>query len=181
MINGNELVYELDCDLDTLVCWLQDNPTWCEKIIRLNTKKLPLSFYPLRIQGFFLPPRLTMTSSNSFRVQMWTYWFQYVKFTIVESENGLEIMAGDVIDNDNKNGCATKSDRMRASFHFFQRQANLAKKAKEKELSEHYLIQFINLINSSGLPPARKHAMCKENASIIKMGKQITHKNDLCR
>ena len=155
MINKAEQVFEMDCDLDTLICWLQNNQDWFEKISQVRTKKHSLSKVILRIQRFIFPPRLIMRFPGNFCVKVRGNLLQPIVFSIVEGTNALEIMAGEPINNVTQIGNTSRSIRIKSAFRFYEFRLKTAYNSKTKRFSERYLNAFVNLIQSAGLPPAK--------------------------
>jgi len=159
MINSREQVLELDCDLDTLICWLQDNPDWAEKISQAHTKRNPLSKIFLRIQRLLYPPRLSVSSLSSFDAKALVNFLQPIAFSIVEAENALEIKPGEATNNVKEIGYVKRSNRIKSAVRSIKFRMSMLKKIRTKQFSERYLNAFIVYINSVGLPPARRLRM----------------------
>lgn len=156
MINSSEQVFELDCDLDTLVCWLQDNRDWAEKISLAHTKRNPLAKAILSIQGLLFPPRISVCSVTSFSVKALVYFLEPIAFNVVEGKNALEIKAGELTNDATEMGYVLRSNRIKSAFRSIIFRRNKSKINKTKQFSERYLAAFICYIKSVELPPARR-------------------------
>ena len=66
MIDDSEQVIEVDCDLDTLICWLQDNPDWSGKLVETNTRKTATFHTRKRNRVVRFPVQLRMSSPSRF-------------------------------------------------------------------------------------------------------------------
>jgi len=156
MINKGEQVLEVDCDLDTLICWLQNNPDWSEKICRNQAKSyfLPKAF--LRLYKLFFPSKLIMISPGRFCIKARVGILRTVSFSVEESENSLKITAGEPANNITEIGFVSRSNRVKSRLHSTLFCLNSTYRERTRKFSERYLDAFVSYIKSTGLPPARK-------------------------
>ncbi len=156
MINKSDKVFKVDCDLDTLICWLQNNQDWSEKINGNHAKRYSLPKAFLRLHKLFFPPKLVMISPGRFCIQARVGILRTVSFSVEESENSLEIKAGEPANNIAEVGFVSRSSRVQTALRSTLFSLNSATKGRTTKFSEQYLDAFVGYIRSIGLPPARK-------------------------
>jgi hypothetical protein len=156
LISKSDKVFEIDCDLDTLICWLQNNPDWSEKVRSNNTKPGLLSKASSRLYKLFYPPQLKMISPGRFCIKARFGFLKPVAFSIVEAENSLEIKAGEPANNITEIGFVSRSNRVKSRLHSTLFCLNSTYRERTRKFSEQNLDAFVSYIERSGLPPARK-------------------------
>ncbi len=156
MINSSEQVFEVDCDLDTLVCWLQNNPDWAEKIGQTWPKRNLLYKILSGVKKLFFPAQMIMSSPNSFRVKGWVNFLMPVVFSIVEGEKTIKIKAGEMENNVKGIGFISRSNPIRSSIILNKFRWNWARKMRIQKNSRRYLHAFGDYVNRAGLPSARR-------------------------
>ncbi len=68
MINSSEQVFEVDCDLDTLVLCCKTTQIGLRKLVRLAKSEIFVQ-NTFRVKKLFFPAQMIMSSPNSFRVK----------------------------------------------------------------------------------------------------------------
>lgn len=156
MIDDSEQVIEVDCDLDTLICWLQDNPDWSGKLVKTNTRKTATIHTRRGNRVIRFPVRLRMSSPSSFCVRVRSKFLELIIFSINQSGNMLEIRAGE---QPNYRADVTKVSRLnwfRSKLQKLLYQLKTENNRRTERHSQPYLEDFVDQIRSAGLPLSTK-------------------------
>ncbi len=167
MIDDSEQVIEVDCDLDTLICWLQDNPDWSGKLVKTNTRKTATFHTRKRNRVVRFPVQLRMSSPSRFCVKVRSKFLELIIFSINQSGNMLEIRAGE---QPNYRADVTKAYRqnwfrLKLQKLFYQLKTDLNRRTERH--SQLYLEAFADQIRSAGLPLSKKSRKGGEISRLI--------------